>query len=632
MAKKKSSPARSSRPAGKGGERKGAGRGRSIFRRVPLAHPALWGLWLLLAATPFLFIPGLTDNFRPPKLYFTELAALLSLAGLALRLRLRPVDLPASFKRATVLHAVLPLAAVVSVGALLSDHVEHVGRSLPSFLIGAAAFVGWSLALEAGERRALLRFVAAGPAVVLALLAILQFHDLFNPFAFDSRVTERVGLTSSAGGVFDLAAYLFLPILILQTWMREANGRLRLALGAALALCTYSLLISRTFTVLAAVLVATALYHLPRLPRRRVAGALAASVLASALAVALVTPLQERVVSKVRSLGKGEINRALTGRLDGWRTAAHMWGEQPVLGVGQGAYRTEFGAAKMALQDEGVPFFRGQHQVFFVNAHNDFLEAAAEWGSLGVLALGFALITVYRGRTRRREGEGHLDDLRALEPAACAGLAVLAMANFPFHLALVAYPWLLFLSGFLGLKPPTAPDGESMSPAKGLRLPGVILALLFLAWFGLRFSQTRDLLGADRLLAMAETRTAQVLAGSGQATQIVHQNVGLLKKAQSLDPSSVAIKVSLAGQYILQKRWTSAERELKEAADLEPRAEVYANLAQVYLGMDKQDEAMTAIDTAIKLDHNQRKAFRSITDREFRVRRWQKQQQKGSGQ
>jgi O-antigen ligase len=84
-------------------------------------------------------------------------------------------------------------------------------------------------------------------------------------------------------------------------------------------------------------------------------------------------------------------------------------------------------------------------QVVFANAHNEVLEAAAEWGVPGLAALAWALWVLFaalRRRDRRAEE-------RALAWAGVAALAVLSLMAFPFRVALVAYPALLFLSGVL---------------------------------------------------------------------------------------------------------------------------------------------------------------------------------------
>ena len=75
-----------------------------------------------------------------------------------------------------------------------------------------------------------------------------------------------------------------------------------------------------------------------RLPRRRLLLGLGGLVVAAILAVGLVAPLRSRVVEKAQALAAGDVNRVLTGRLDGWRAALRMLGRHPALSVGQGAF------------------------------------------------------------------------------------------------------------------------------------------------------------------------------------------------------------------------------------------------------------------------------------------------------
>ena len=58
--------------------------------------------------------------------------------------------------------------------------------------------------------------------------------------------------------------------------------------------------------------------------------------------------------------------------------------------------------------------------------------------------MGFAAWTLAQA-LRRTSPED-----RALGVAGAASLGLLAIAGFPFETALIIYPWLLFLSGFLG--------------------------------------------------------------------------------------------------------------------------------------------------------------------------------------
>ncbi|MEO1084482.1 MAG: O-antigen ligase family protein, partial [Acidobacteriota bacterium] len=364
--------------------------------------PTLFGLWLLIALPPLIFIPGLTDNFRLPKLLLTELLGLFSLLLLAFRLWRGPrLDLPGilGVLKAPGIRLVLPIVAAGSLGLFFGEHAEVTRRALPSLWIGGACLIGWALALKRREQRLLLTGLLA-PAALLATFAVLQFHNLFDPFSFQGRVTDRIGLTSLAGGAFDLSGYLVLPLLIAQAALPTASKRWRLVLGVFLGLGLWASVASRTVTALLALVVGSALLWRRAAPRRRLLG-VGALGLAAALVLVTVGPLKDRARKIGTSLQKGEINRLLTGRLDAWRGAAWMLEQHPIVGVGHGAYRAEFGPARLELSAEGVTFFRGQKQVFFTNAHSDFLDALAEWGLLGAAVLMICAFFFVRHLRRR---------------------------------------------------------------------------------------------------------------------------------------------------------------------------------------------------------------------------------------
>jgi O-antigen ligase len=418
-------------------------------------------LWLLMLVTPFVWAQLAKESFRQPKLLAAEWLALASLAGFAWGLRrVERVSL-ADVWRLPAVRVAVPCLVVATAGLLTTRYPLQVREALIDLWIGAAALVGWSAALSAQRLERLLRGLL-WPAAVMGLLGILQFHRLWQPLPLaDIRPGSRLAVTSLAGNPGDLGAYLVLPCLVAQAVLhrRLRSGESWGSLGVwgtalALAVSTYALLLTQTFAALGAILAGSLLLWGFLLPRRRSAALLAAGVVAVALLAAVVPPLRERFVDKVERLAKGDWNNVLTGRLDGWRAALWMLREHPLTGVGHGAYQPEFVPAKLALLDRGVPFFQEQDRVGFANAHEEYLEVGAEWGVPGLLALGWGL-WVLLGALRRGGGEA---EERALAWAGTVALAALSLVNFPFRIALVAFPALLFLSWVLRRGHPSHPE------------------------------------------------------------------------------------------------------------------------------------------------------------------------------
>jgi O-antigen ligase len=405
-------------------------------------------LWLLVLVPPLVFAPVAKESFRQPKLLAAEWLALASLACLAWGLaRVERVGL-ADLWRPAAARIVLPILGVATLGLAFTSHPIHVREALIDLWIGAAALVGWSVALPASRLERLLRGLL-WPAFLLALLGIAQYHGVWQPLRLASiEAGSRLAITSLAGNPGDLAAFLVLPCLVAQDLLRRRDWGSPGTWGVALALAVavYALLLTQTLAAVAALLAGSLLLWGARMPRRRIALLLAGGVVAVALLAAAVAPLRERVVFEWREMARGNWNSVLTGRFDGWRAAVWMLARHPLAGVGQGAYPAEFAPAKLALLDRGVVFFPGLTTgSAFDNAHNDVLESVAEWGLPGLLALAWGLWLLL-GALRRGDRE---PEEQALAWAGVAALAVLSLVDFPFRTALVGFPALLFLSWVL---------------------------------------------------------------------------------------------------------------------------------------------------------------------------------------
>jgi O-antigen ligase len=405
--------------------------------------------------------PVAKESFRQPKLYAAGWLALASLACLAWGLRRVERIGPADVWRLAAARIVLPMLAVATLGLAFTRHPLQVRAALIDLWIGAAALVGWSAALPADRLLRLLRGLL-WPAFLLALLGIVQYHGVWQPLELATvQEGSRLAITSLAGNPGDLAEFLVLPCLLAQDLLRrrlrggEGGWGSPAALGTALALAAaiYAMLLTQTLGAVAALLAGSLVLWGAGVPRRRLALLLAGGAVAGVLVVAVVSPLRLRLLEKAEEMGRGHWNSVFTGRFDGWRAALWMCERHPLAGVGQGAYQAEFVPAKLALIDRGAVFFPGLTRGSnFANAHNEILETAADWGIPGLLALGWGL-WVLLGALRRKPGDdggdGDGDGERALAWAGVVALAVLSLVDFPFRVALVAFPAVLFLSWVL---------------------------------------------------------------------------------------------------------------------------------------------------------------------------------------
>lgn len=425
--------------------------GRAPSRpREPLATLVatvlVWGLVLL---PPFFYWPPAKDSFRLPKLVLCGVLALAAVFFLAARLSSLPKIDFRKVLAEPVVRALGPLLLVASLGLLTSSHRGHVAAGLASFAVGALSLAAFSWGFTPARLRLFL-VGGAWAAALLSLVAVLQYHNLWEPLKFArGEGTGRLGITSYAGNPGDLGAFWALPMLVAQAGLVAAGRRRWLALGV-LAVGLYTVAISQSLTAIAAVGVGTVVLWSLIWPWKRVLALAGGLLLTVAALVLVVGPLRHRVADKLGDLKGGQLNRLLTGRLDGWRAAQWMFEQHPLVGVGHGAYRTEFGRARVSLIDRGVQFFRSNLRPVFANAHNEYLEVAAEWGLVGLLALAWAIWVVVRllvGRSASGVSPPAVTLVdRALAWAGLVALAVLSVSYFPFRVAMIAYPAVIFLA------------------------------------------------------------------------------------------------------------------------------------------------------------------------------------------
>jgi O-antigen ligase len=589
-------------------------------RPLPLrwAELALWALFLL---TPLLVLSSAQESFRLPKLMAAEWLGLASLLALCFRLRAVATVCWADLVRAPALRAAAPLVLVALAGGVGVfggvRHPLHLHQALADLAIGAACLMGWSLGIES-ER--LLRLLGGllWPAAILALFAILQFHGVYRPLQFLGLAADsRMAVTSLAGNPGDLAAYLVLPCLIAQWRLprrQTTRGARRWAAALALVLVVYALAATQTFSALAAAALGTAVLWGMRLPLRRRVAAVAAAGAAAGVVLLLVLalpPLRARIAAKGIEVRAGDWNAVLSGRLDGWRTAAFLLAEHPLAGVGQGAFRAEFAPAKLALLDRGVAFYPDQPNASFANVHNELLEVGADlgWPGLAALAWGIGMLWIALRRLRRLQpGDGAEPRApAALAWAGTAALAVLSLAQFPFRIALVAFPALLFLAWIFRAagEAPEPDEGEEGAPGvrggiSGRALAWGLAALLALALAG-QTVRAMQRIAASQLLARAEALSLAMASAGRAPAALLAANLAMLDRAAQLDPVEVEVPVARGGQFLLAGRPEAALAPYARALALEPHPEIYLDLARAYAALGEPEKARANLDLALRL-------------------------------
>jgi O-antigen ligase len=406
------------------------------------------------------YAPAAQAPFLVPKFAVLELAASLGLASFVLR-RLAPGG--PRWTRAVSGGALLVLttSAVAWLAAALTPAgapyaIDAIARWGSLFGIACGASV---IADLRGPRQRVLETVTMAAAVV-ATLGLLQHLEL-TPVAIP--VISRPGSTFGNRNLAADAMAMALPLGVGAAAGARTRAA-RVATVAALILELVFLAVTRTrgAWIGAACGLGVTLWlvrsHVGRPVLYLAAGAGAAAVVAAWLPGRLSAHdagdvKRYSTIADVLEQGADLHSLAVRTRLGLWRRTTAMVRDHPWLGVGPGNWPVAFPryAEPNALQDAVLSAARAPRQ-----AHEDWLERAAETGIVGLLALA-ALAAGAAGAVRQRHASPDADTSRAASAAggALAALAGLSLASFPLEM-----PATIGLAGLaLGLVAP-GPERE----------------------------------------------------------------------------------------------------------------------------------------------------------------------------
>ena len=526
----------------------------AAMRAGPLEAAAL----LLLAVTPFIYLPGVTYEYAHLKLPVFQVAAALGIAALAAR-----AARPGAWLRERAV-ALLPAALFLAWEIISLAWMPNRAWSAGPLVRDAsmlAGFAGLAFVLSTRDARRLAVRVAVPVVAILSALVIIFLLAGHRNF---------FGNRNLAGG------FLVLPVVAMAACLVDPPARLsragRLGLLLCLVLAGGAIYATASRGAVAAAAGGVLLACFVTFRRARPVLVAAAAVLAgAALSAAAARP--------------DVLARLLGIRLWIWQAASFMFLHNWFAGVGVGS----FGPCIRYFQQWGY-FAHPAAAPATPHAHCQLLETGAELGVVGLAlcaAVAVGLVLAARRAVRRAD-----DSERPLLVGIACGLAGIALHG-QVEVTLIC-PDVLIAAVFGAAYLAGAMAGPPAAARAGLRRVG--LAAVTLAAFGALFFAT----------SWRAVRAQRVLAAAHDPGRPAAERLELLQQAKQLQPwedeVSIAARLKIAAARFAEGSLDAALAEYMEIEDLSANYRgIDANIAHVKLLLgDCQGAADYAFEAARK--------------------------------
>jgi O-antigen ligase len=367
-----------------------------------------------------------------------------------------------------------PGLALVGAGALSMLHTQSVAVSLQSLnLLFYFGFFYLVLANSIESERDGQIFLGGllGAALAAAVYGLLQYYGIMpGTPGFKGGQAAIISFMGNQNYLGGFLVYLLLPslilVILLDHWIWKA------AVFAALAICFYvlmaidsasvwlSLAASLVFLLVAGVAVGLLRVLTPLQRRLAIASVLAIALAGTVIVAPRLLSLWEVTAAETPGAGLAdqvrsyivrvwEANSGET-RVWDWWIGYEMWRASPLIGQGIGNYKLKFLDYKVLFAQTE----RGKSYAFYIpraaQAHNEYVQVAAEMGMIGLLAVLGLLGTLFWVTLRRAGRVMAPVEKWALLTALAGVVAVMvdAIFSFPAHLPASALA-LVFLLGLL---------------------------------------------------------------------------------------------------------------------------------------------------------------------------------------
>lgn len=432
-------------------------------------------------------------------------------------------------------------------------------------------------------------------ATLTSLYGLLQYLGVMRGACGNSGLDELISTMGNRNYLGEFLASLLFPTVILLVRLRSRLLR-ALAIGLISFNFGMAMLVQQTSVVVALVVTAIAflvgaLLFRPIEPIRRNRSWLLG--LLFALAVTFVIEAPSGPLNSV--VGLSADGRSWLGRLwvqnSGkvrswdWWVGWEMFKEHPLFGAGLGNYKLEFVPYKAKFlaspQGAGYDFYIPRA----AQAHNEYVQVAAELGSLGILALLSLLVAVpvflLRRLYKNRDEDCRFDLL--LLTSGVVTFLVVALVGFPAHLPAPSLVLVLALglcsSSIYG-------EGKKVRISLRGRLLAAVALATFLAGLSVSVVACRDF-SADVLLGrgIRELQMGQVRLA--QAT---------LEQSARRDFAPTQVYYHLAMVKAKQGQYKEAMADLERCLTRFVAENVYLNVANMAINLGDTAKARATVE------------------------------------
>lgn len=337
---------------------------------------------------------------------------------------------------------------------------EHLVRRATLAVVGAGSFLGlvsWTHSL-----------ISSWPETRLFGFSEIVRGDLVGSVDWENYFSVEYPASElrAAGPIGEANFYAFVLVLLLPYALAFAvapRDRLERLVGVLALPCLLAGVVvtySRGAAIVIGV-VATVLAIVGLVPRRSLVGVALGGVALMAVVPELARRMLRLAAAPQLWLGGSQDvgDAAVTGRYSEMVSAAHAWADNPLIGLGPGTFPDNY---QRYAQELGFFVHEGPRE-----AHNLYLQFAAELGTLGLLLLLALLFVLLRQLLARRRLATHRPD-RAFTVAGIGVVGVVAVNGIFLHLAFARYLWLhvALIAAWCAVRPRTDDDPDAVTASR----------------------------------------------------------------------------------------------------------------------------------------------------------------------